>query len=184
MDLSRNAMKRGNLRLQSAVDYLVSLGLGILVLSVSLFIIFSISVNAPAQASPNCASVPGFSCGFYSLSSNGVLAINLAQALGGNLKINGIACSSQFNSSGNGPLYGNSWVTANSLYYPATFNPPVVYTDTYDTFNVYCFNSGGLAAGPLGNYYTGYLWLNYTIEGSSGFSNKIEQVVSLTAKYT
>ena len=89
---------------QAAVDFLLSYGIALIIITIAVAIIYKIVVTAPNLTSYTCSAAPGFSCDFYALSANtGVFTISMSQATGGLIVINGAACSSQINATGVGP---------------------------------------------------------------------------------
>jgi hypothetical protein len=155
----------GSAKAQAAMDFMVSYGIVLIALAVSVVLLYS------------------FACGAFSINSlSGVLQIQLAQSSGGELAINGVACSAAINASGNQPEWGNIYVTSNSMYYPANgFSANELYSGYETTYKVYCYNNGAVATGILGSGFTGYVWMNYTVPG---YGKQTQLVASINAKYT
>lgn len=174
---------------QAAIDFMMSYGIALIVIFIAVVIIYNVSVASPALTTMSCTPSAGFACETFALNRSGVLLLQLSQATGGLITIRGAACSSLPNSTSNvlttRPAYGNIQVanTANTFYPP--YNSPGtginVYSDESAILMLYCFSGSGIATGPLGNSYTGYVWLNYTVPG---YGNLTEQVASLSVKYT
>ncbi len=170
-------------RAQAAVDFLLSYGIALIIIFIAVAIIYKVSITTPVLASPTCATVPGFACEFFALNRSGVLTLQLSQATGGTIVIKGVACSSQLNNTGNKPAYGNIWVTNSPAYYTTGNSPGLgtsVYSGSSNTMFIYCYQQQGIAAGQLGNGYTGYVWLNYTVPN---YGNITEQVAQLSLRY-
>ncbi len=173
----------GNARAQAAMDFLISYGIVLIVLAITVVLLYELAINNSYTEAPYCTPSPGFSCGAFSINSiSGVLTIQLAQATGAEVTIGGIACSADINASGDAPGDGNIYVTPNSIYYPAS-GPPAntLYSGKSAVYSVYCYNSGGVATGSLGSGFIGYVWLNYTVPG---YGQQTQQVASINAKYT
>jgi hypothetical protein len=167
---------------QAAVDFVVSYGLALIVILIALTVIFRIGTSNPGLSAPSCTAVPGFTCDFYSINISGVLTMRLTQAIGSPLTIRGVSCSSQINSTGNGPQYGNVAVGKNVQYYYAPTYPVgnVIYSDTYYIFKVNCYNGYGQANSQKGNSFTGYIWLNYSIQS---YGNETQRIATVTTPY-
>ncbi|MGB9732491.1 MAG: hypothetical protein ACP5JN_00670 [Candidatus Micrarchaeia archaeon] len=175
-------------KLQAAVDFLMSYGVALIIIIIAVAVIYKVGVLNPVAAPVMCTPSPGFSCGIFAINSSGALTIYISQATGGPIVVHGVACSSAVNGSGNGPAYGNIYVTANPAYYPYNSYPPnalqngiVIYSGTGNTLYANCYNSAGIASGRLGNAFIGYLWLNYSMPG---YQSTIQKVASVSLKYT
>ena len=176
------------IKAQAAVDFLMSYGIALIIILIAVSVIYKVSVTTPVLANPTCATVPGFACEAFALNRSGVLTMQLSQATGGTIIIRGVACSSTPNSIGNNPAYGNVWVTnqlsVSGQNFYTTGNAPLngitVYSGESNTMFFYCYQSLGIAAGRLGNGFTGYVWLNYTIPN---YGNITEQVATLSLRY-
>ncbi len=168
---------------QAAIDFLVSYGIVLIALAITIIILFKISIGNSYTSSPYCNPSPGFSCGFFTINAfSGVLNVQIDQATGGPITVSGLACSSDLNASGNLPEFGNVQVTANSVYYPqGGFVQNTLYSGSAKTFTLYCYGSGGIATGQLGNAFTGYVWMNYTIPN---YGQRTQLIATVNAKYT
>lgn len=182
-------------RAQAAIDFVTSYGIAFVVIVIAVAVIYQTSIAAPSLTVSSCTAAPGFSCDFFALSGNtGILTVTLSQATGGQITIHGAACSSQLSGNGGGPLFGNYNVigyNAVTNYYPsgnwingaAAPNGIVLYSDSGATMTLDCFSSaGGVAKGPVGNSFIGYLWLNYTPLGLT--TNTVQRVASLNLVYS
>ena len=172
------------LRAQAAVDFMMSYGLALIIIFIAIAVIYKVSILSPALASSTCTATPGFSCEAFALSRNGILTLQLSQATGGTVVINGAACASTPNAIGNNPAYGNVYVSNTPTYYFGTNSPGTgisLYSGSSNTMVLYCYSSTGVATGSLGNGFTGFVWLNYTVPG---YGKTIQQVASLDARYT
>ena len=175
--------KAGTAKAQAAVDFMVSYGIVLLVLGIAVILLYSLAINNSYSETPYCTPSPGFACGAYSINSiSGVLLIQLAQASGAEVTVGGVACAANVNASGNKPAEGNIYVTQASSYYPSGgFVTNTMYSGRSVTYQMYCYNNGGVAKGNLGNGFTGYVWMNYTIPG---YGQQTQLVATINAKYT
>jgi len=174
-----------NLKLQAAIDYLVSYGIVIIVLVVAIAAISSIILTQPGT--PSCTAPPGFSCAYLAINKSGVLEAKISQALGTQITLNGAACSALQNSSGDNPQYGNPRVGNILSAYPLNYGTLIpgnsMYSGSSYIFYVYCYGPGGqVATGTLGSQFNGYLWINYTIPGYK--KSQVQKVAFFTAEYS
>jgi hypothetical protein len=172
------------MRIQAAVDFLISYGIALLVIAIAIEIMYGLGVLNTSLIPVSCSAYTGFSCGPYFISANsGVMTITLSQSIGGPITINGAACASQKNASGDRPKFGNVYVTNNALYYPTALRPGgnVIYSGGTYTFGINCYNGGGLATGFLGRVFYGFVWLNYTVSGYGAFK---QGVAIVSVKYS
>jgi hypothetical protein len=173
-----------HLKAQAAVDFMMSYGIALIIIFIALAVIYKVSILTPELAVSSCTASPGFSCDAFILNKSGILTIQLSQATGGTIQIEGAACASTPNSIGNNPAYGNVYVSNTPAYYFGTNSPGTgisLYSGSSNTMELYCYSNTGVASGSLGNSYTGFVWLNYTVPG---YGNVIQQVANLNARYT
>ncbi|MEM3781486.1 MAG: hypothetical protein QXT43_00790 [Candidatus Micrarchaeaceae archaeon] len=173
-----------SMRLQAAVDFLISYGIALIIISIAIAVIVKIGFLTPVLSTATCTPGPGFACQYYAINTTGILTIDLAQAIGTPITVHGIACSSIPNVTGNRPMFGNIHVTNSSTYYPAGYAPGTgisMYSGASQAFRVYCYGSTGLGKGDLGDSFIGYLWLNYTVPG---YGQTTQEVAELNLRYT
>ncbi len=176
-----------NLKLQSTVDFLTSYGIVIIVISVALVVVASVAFQQ--VATPSCISPPGFNCNFLAINKSGVVTAKISQALGMQITLNGVGCASTQNNTGDRPAYGNVWVSNSIQFYPkplgsAGHYPPgnTIYSGSSYIFYVYCYGlSNNPATGSVGSQFTGFLWLNYTI---NNYVTQTQKVATFTAEYS
>ena len=175
-------------RLQAAVDFLMSYGIAFLIIIIAIAVIYKISLFNTELIPTSCTPYPGFSCSQYSIATNGLMYITLAQATGSKLLLHGVACSSSANTINNNPAYGNIHVDGESAYYPSGFYSVgelstgiSMYSGSSSALEAYCYDGQGIASGPLGSGFLGYVWVNYTIPG---YNSVITKAVALSMKYT
>ncbi len=159
------------------MDFLASYGLAITVMLLAFVSIYEIALS-PNNPAVFCTPSPGFNCNFMSVNSVGIMTAKFSQALGTQITINGVACSSQQSGGADMPKYGNINVANTITYYDTQQSYPpgnVIYSGSYYIFYVNCYNNagGGLATGKVGQPFTGYLWLNYTVPNYGQQTQKI-----------
>lgn len=170
---------------QVALDLLSSYGVAIIIMLIAIAVAYKASTGAAYVFSSQCTPSPGFSCGYYALSQNGILTIGISQATGGGIVVSGVACSTSIASSGL-PAYSNVYVTNSLTYYPPPSNSPlggvIIPSSGTATFNVYCYGPTGIATSyNPGGSFVGYLWLNYTVQNTN--IKTTQQIASLELQY-
>ncbi|MCL4373442.1 MAG: hypothetical protein M1360_00180 [Candidatus Marsarchaeota archaeon] len=172
---------------QAALDFLIAYGIAILIIAVALYVIYRIGVFNPTIVPSYCNPAPSFMCNLASINTSGVLTFSFAQATGGEMDITGAACSTVANITGNGPMYGNIGVKGyGAAQYPSNElqGGLDVYSSNSVVVRLYCYGSGGIAKASLGSAFTGYVWLNYTYTGLPQNMHNIEEVATISTKYT
>ena len=173
------------LKLQSAMEYLMTYGWAILIIAVVLGALFSLGVFGNLLGN-HCVTTPGWSCISATLSSStGVLTMSIGQATGSTIYIQGAACATTASSSGfpafgavgvgtyGAPTVGGAAISASA---PAT----VTNGQTF-TLAVPCYTSSSAPSYTLGQAFTGFVWLNYTLT-PSGSAIIAQITTSLTEK--
>ncbi len=163
---------------------MVSYGIALIIIIIAVAIIYKVGVLSPNLAQPSCTAMPGFACGAFAISANGMLSLQLFQATGGTITVYGVACSAAYNGTGNRPAFGNIYVTNSISYYPASSSPGTginMYSGSGYTFNSICYASKGVNYNQLGGGDFGYVWLNYTVPG---YGSVTQIVASVTARVT
>ena len=185
-------LMRANLRRrrsQAALDFMVSYGVVLLALAIAVYVVFQLGILNPRLTPSYCTPAPSFSCISEAMFTNGTLIVQLAQTSGGVITINGMACSTAVNATGNAPRYGNINVlgySAAPAFYPnnALKNGVSMGGDQPQLFSINCYGSGGLSKGPLGNTFIGYVWINYTYSALPSSYYTVEQALSFSTAYT
>ncbi|MEM3227621.1 MAG: hypothetical protein QXK65_01580, partial [Candidatus Micrarchaeaceae archaeon] len=77
---SKQASQQRKLRQQAALDFMVSYGIAILIITIALYIVFELGVFNPKLASIECTPAPSFMCVSFSINTNSVFTILLSQA--------------------------------------------------------------------------------------------------------
>lgn len=175
-------------RAQAALDFMISYGVALLVITIAISIVFQIGLFNPQLAPTYCDGSPGFSCLSYNINSTGALTLTLSQATGGTLTVQGAGCSTQSNAIMVGPAFGNSGVISynnGQQFYPTNSlkNGIRMYSSSTAEMTMYCYGPFGKVSGQKGNVFTGFIYLNYTISDMPP-SNTIQQVAAVSAKYT
>ena len=178
--------KKNARKAQAAIDYLSSYGVALVIILVALAIIYNESVINRTVTTSSCTTFSGFSCGFYFINTSGSLQIQLSQAIGSEIVVNGVSCSTQVNNTGNKPAFGNIFTTNSPVFYPngdAPGSGVEIFTGSSHVFRVFCYDGGSQKAGSiLGNSFFGYVWVNYTIPSLN--SNATNLVASIATKYS
>lgn len=174
---------------QAAMDFLISYGVAILIIAVALYVIFRIGIFNPTVVPTYCNPAPSFLCNLATINTSGVLTLSFAQATGGAINITGIACSSVVNNTNNGPMYGNIHIKnykSAPQFYPsnALQNGVELYSSNVTIVNVYCYSGSGIAKASYGSTFTGYVWINYTYTGLPQTMHNIEEIATVSAKYS
>ncbi len=167
---------------------MASYGVAIIIITAAVAAVYVIGMSSKTLFSQECTGSSGFGCGPFFLNYSGVLNITLQQAIGGDITIYGLACSSAISSTSVNSLpdYGNKYVTNSIIFYPTGASPGTgerIYTGGSLQFDVNCYDSSGIAtkANESGNDFIGYIWANYSISGQSA---KITQTIAtIEAKY-
>lgn len=182
--------KKSGRNAQTALDFIISYAVIILVVTIAIYAVLQLGVFSPAIAPSYCNAAPGFSCTAYSMYTNGTFAFVLTQSLGGTIKITSLGCSSQLNGTSGGPAFGNVQMTNQnpSINYPTNgfSTGALLLSNRPMEMSVYCFSSPGNipAKGSLGSTFTGYLFMNYTYSGLPSSYHTIQQVLSFSVSYT
>jgi hypothetical protein len=185
----KGKQRRHAMKLQSAMEYLMTYGWAILIIAVVLGALFSLGVFGNLLGN-HCVTTPGWSCISATLSTTGILTMDIGQATGTAVNFEDAACSSVANSAGYpayGPLEPNDIGNATSPTTGVVFTPSSVSNGQTFTLTVPCYTSDSMSPAPgsasaytLGQAFTGYVWVKYTINGGSPVIAQI--TTSLTEK--
>ena len=133
------------MKLQSAIEFLMTYGWAVLILAVVLAALYALGVlNPGTYAAQECVFSSGFSCLDYYLTSNGILHINLQQSTADPIKVTALACV-QSGVSGN-YLTSNQYLTVGSNA----------------IFAVQCRSTTGNFVSSIGGSFGGTVFVNYT----------------------
>ncbi len=164
-------MRKENIvKAQSAMEYLMTYGWAILIIGIALAALFELGLFNPSTYVPNLCTLPsGLSCSFTSLSTNGVVQIQIGDSLHDPINITAIGC--------------NTNKTLNNMQAP--YNPPSnqIYLSpgTTQVINVQCYSGPSEYSGRVGDLFKGYISLNYT-DDATGIPSTV--FGSLVAKLT
>ncbi len=149
----------GRMKLQSAMEYMVTYGWAIIIIAVALAALVALGVFNPATfTGQECIMAAGFSCINYFLASNGVLTLNLEQATPTTVTITAVGC--------------NLNLTTANMYVVPNNGVNVTIGGNYTFTGVQCYNYGTAFSGSVGSLFKGSLAVNYT-DTQTGFPHTI-----------
>jgi hypothetical protein len=168
-----------------------SYGFALLIIAISIYAVFQLGVFSYSSSPQFCYSNSPFSCVAYSLNTTGGLTIAISQSSGGVLTITGAACGTTPNTTKIGPRFGNVNILPDSGS-GATFYPNnklsggvTIYPGATSVIYLTCYGgNSGAAVGPIGNTFSGYIWLNYTFSGLPSTYHYIANAATMNVKYT
>ena len=136
------------------MEYLMTYGWAILIISVVVGALFSLGVFAagPKGGSGSCGSMVGFFCSGPQLASNGLLTATIGQIGKGSVTVTGLGCS-------------------NSSAMPSSFTPTSLPLQPSQTMSV-SFTCN-LPVKTMGSTFSGTLWMQYSQNGQSGLTSQI-----------
>lgn len=175
---------------QSAIDFMISYGIALLVLAIVIYVVASQGFLANTYQTSQCSTTSHmFNCIAYMIKANGSVYIMFQSELPGYITITGVACSTQTNSTGSGPRYGNvdvlSPYSANGVqYYPSNAVTIIAYGGQKVLLRAYCYGGASAApvSGALGQPFTGYVWINYTYSQLPSSFSQTEEALSFTSR--
>ncbi len=145
-----------NIKLQSAMEYLITYGWAILILAIALIALFILGVfNSSGATGQICQINQGFSCLNYYMNTTGVLVLTVTQTGSNYINITSIGCSSDTN---------NQYLVH---YTTPSEQPYIPYGDGY-TFTVQCYTSTGKPSINIGSAFSGFIYINY-VNDVTGF---------------
>jgi hypothetical protein len=149
------------MRSQSAIEYLITYGWALLIISIALaaFTAFGL-FNSGNFVGNSCTLPNGLSCKSAVLSSNGMLTLDIGQDTGSPITITGVSCDS--NQTAYGGLSTSVQVGINGN---ATFTP-------------FCYSGTVQFTGKIGQVYHGFVIVNYTSQSSSISQEAIGALIS------
>jgi len=134
-------------RSQTALEYLITYGWVILIITIALAALLALGVFNPSSiVSDTCTFPADFSCSSTTLSSNGLLSASIVQNTHSPINITGIACDA------------SQSTTHMQSISPAAY---LGLGGNYST-TVQCYTSTSAFSGPTGSVYHGYIIINYT----------------------
>ncbi len=154
------------IKLQGAVEYLMTYSWALLIIAVVIAVILYLGLfNPSAFVGSECVVPADFNCIHAFLYPNGIVYLNLGQATPSSIQITTIGCSS----------------TKNYSHMNIVSPPITLQIGNNATFNMQCYVNNVPFNGPVGTLYTGYIVMNYT-DLQSGFpktlvANLVQKVV-------
>jgi len=139
------------IKLQSAMEYLMTYGWAILIIVVVFVALYGLDVFKPGNfLSSQCLLPAGFACKNLYMYSNGILFINLMQATSTPINITAYGCNTN-----------NTVVNMQTPNNPPS-NQVTMQIGANYTFAVKCYSGASVFSGTPGQGFNGYLILNYT----------------------
>lgn len=174
---------------QAALDFMISYGVAILVLSISIYTIFQLGIFNAHLAPQYCNAVPSFICAGYAMNTSGSLTLLLTQTTGGTVNITGAGCSDTANAIGNWPAHGNvnlEGYSAVPQYYPNNAMQYGLLAASSNTvvLNLNCYAGSGKATGAFGNNFVGSVWINFTYSNLPATAHNVQRIITFSAKYS
>jgi hypothetical protein len=150
-----DCLRRTNPKAQSAMEYLVTYGWAILIISIVLGAIFSLGLlNPNTFVNSQCIFPAEFSCLSSSMDSSGNLIINLMQSTTAPINITAIGCNSNATIANmltfNGPQQKFLPIGTNITISGNTMTP------------LKCYTGNVVATIGVGTLFKGYVIVNYT----------------------
>ena len=187
-------MRHNTLKLQSAMEYLMTYGWAILIIAVVLGALFALGVfTGGAQISSSCQARAGYICQNPTLGTNGNLTFTFAQSSGANIYNIGVGCTATATSGGYpnptiamvflSPTGAATTVQANVINEPSAM-PTLVNNQAITVTGLKCFNAAGnpLTSVAVGTAFSGSIWINFTISSGSGQTMLTYKVGTLITK--
>jgi hypothetical protein len=148
------------------MEYLMTYGWAILIISVVLSALYMMGLFNPATfVNSQCIFPAQFSCINSYLSPNGQLSVNIEQALSAPINVTAIGCNTNATTS-------EMKTYASAIYIPIGSNY---------TFSLWCWAGNSNYTASPGSVYHGYIIMNYT-DIQSGFPHTA--IASLLQKVT
>jgi hypothetical protein len=146
------------MRLQSAMEYIITYGWAILILVIVIAALYALGVFNITTLSPNICSFPAdIGCTNAHLDTSGLLTINVEQTTSTPINVTAIGCNTD-------------GTTSNMIL----INPPngnYIEIGGNETFTgIQCYQNYAPYNGVISSVYSGYVVLNYT-DTQSGFEH-------------
>lgn len=164
-------------KLQSAMEYLMTYSWALLVIALVLVALFTLGVFNPSSViSSQCILPAGLSCVSVYMVSNGLVSINLLQATNTPINITAWGCNANQSIKN---MYCPGSVCVNGA--ATTANQIKMQIGANYSYNVQCWGGTAKISSNPGSAFSGYITLNYT-EFTTGFPHTV--VGQLQAKVT
>ncbi len=149
------------------MEYLITYGWAILIIAIALGVLFELGLFNPSSfVSTSCIFPADFSCIFSTLSSNGMLTINMQQSTSSPINITAIGCNSNASLS-------------HMVYFPNGIDLQIgsnVTVSGNSTEELQCWSNDTVFTGNPGAIFRGYVLINYT-DIQTGFPHTISGTV-------
>lgn len=147
------------MKLQSAMEYLITYSWAILIIAITIVALYALGVFNNRAFTPNICEFPAdFGCLNAFLYTNGNLIINIEQSSPTPINVTAIGCN-------------NLQSTSNQIGYNS-ISQPYLQIGSNMTFQVNCYSNSTIYNGGVGTIYTGYISLNYT-DDQTGFTHVV-----------
>jgi hypothetical protein len=144
------------MRLQSAIEFLITYGWAITIIAIALFALFASGYFNPSNYSgQECAITSGFSCLNFYMPANGMLFVNLQQSLSNPINITSLGCNENGSIAMMQKPYNPSYPSSNQIFMSIGSNY---------TFGVACYAGASRFSSNPGTVFSGVLLVNYTDE--------------------
>jgi hypothetical protein len=149
-------------RLQAAMEYLMTYGWAILIVSLAVGVLYSLGILNPEALKPQICSLSApFYCSDQYLDTNGFLTLTIAQGSGSSITINKIACVDKSLLSNGLPLNPSYWSSV-GVSIPSGSQRQIS--------NIICYSSGGKQYnGKIGSVFSGAIVINATTSTNVNF---------------
>ena len=145
-----------SMKLQSAMEYLITYGWAILILAIALSALFVLGVfNSSGATGQICKINQGFSCLNYYMNTTGALVLTLTQTGSNYINITSIGCSSDPNNQ-------------HLIQYTKLSQQPYIPYGTAYSVTLQCYTSTGKPSINIGTAFSGSLYINY-VNDVTGF---------------
>ncbi len=144
------------LKLQSAMEYLMTYGWAIIVIAVVLAALYQLGFFSGTNfITTSCIAESGFTCQKPVMNVTGYVEVNIGQISNGTMTITGVACT-------------------NSTASPSSFTTPsTTVFQSGQTAQVVTQCPGIGSSGKIGTSFRGYIWVQYSFAGQSGLVAEI-----------
>jgi hypothetical protein len=155
-------------RAQSAMEYLMTYGWAILIISVALVSLYALGLFNPASFThTSCIFPADFSCLNSYLSTGGAFMINIEQSTQAPINVTAIGCNSN-----DSATHMISFVS-NQIYLQIGSNVTI---SGNSTATLQCWDNGTVVNAKPGSVFNGYVILNYT-NTETGFPHTVSAIV-------
>lgn len=138
------------MKLQAALQYLMTYGWAILVIAIVVAALAALGVFSVSPFGNNCIFSEGFSCSSMTISSTGVASFMLVNGYSYPVNVTAVGCNSNLTVA---HMQRVTSTLSNSIYLTVDSSAP---------FNVQCWTGGSTFSGHLNAPFTGYIVVNYT----------------------